>query len=375
MWTVTSWYEEARRNAERDREQIRKMADFRLQIAEQGIPGKSRAEIGRILEKFNQERLNAVPDLNRYPELRGMRELVEAEWRGTRDGAQLTAEQWAATCDGGFYGHRYIASGRKPPTGCSYVYFPRSDHGPILANNLDSSPQEPFGTPEWPALNEHLIAGGVSSGIFNDEESPEIFPAPVYKLVGRYCRSTAEGVEMMQRYNYFWGPGNRILIDRNQDVAMIEKSACRIGVRRSSDGFGFITAMTAEEPAMNAFLADRRACSLKARKLPPDCDDTIYWRGADKRRALMNELLDEGRKEPTLEKLRQIIQFRDPRRGLVCYNGEPLRPGGSPVEHTIRTSIWLLREGRAMWWALEGDTPSFENRKEDIHYKDVLRWD
>ncbi len=374
MWTKASWYDEARRDGERDREQIRKKADYRLELYEKDLSGKSRAEVGRILEKSNQDRLNAVPDLTRYPELRGMRELVEAGWRGGRDGAGLTEEQAAAAADGGFYHHRHIASGRKSPTGCSYVYFPHSDVGPILANNLDSSPQEPFAPPAWPAVNEHLIVRGVSSGVFNDEESPEIFPVPVFRLLGRYCRSTAEAVELLTRYNYFWGPGNLIVIDRGQDVAMIEKSACRIGIRRSSDGFGLITAMTAEDPAMNAYLADRRASSLKTRQLPPDCDDAFYWRGSDQRRALMNELLDEGRKTPTLEKLRQIIQFRDPRRGLVCYNGE-LLPGGSPLEHTICTTLWLLREGRAQWWALEGDTPSFENRKEDVIYTDVLRWD
>ena len=377
MWTIQGWYDEARRNAERDRERIRKTADYTLQFYEKEIPGKSRAEIGRILQKSNRERLQAVPDLKRYPELCGMPQLVEAEWRGTRDGAGLTDEQWAVTCDGNFFYHRYIASGRKPPTGCSYVYFPHSDHGPILANNLDSSPLEPFYPPLWCSAfynNEHLIIGGVSAGIFNDEESPEIFPAPLWKLVMRYCRSTEECVEFLKRYNYFFGAGNLLLIDRHNDVAMVESSACRIGVRRSPDGFGFITAMTAEEPAMNAYRADRRACSLKARNLPPDCDDAIYWRGADQRRALMNELLVEGRKNPTLEKLRQIIQFRDPKRGMVCYNGERL-PGGNQLEYTLKTTIWLLREGRAMWWAKEGDKPSFENRKEDIQFKDVLLWD
>ncbi len=375
MWTVASWYDDARKEAERNREQVRRMADYRLDRYEQEhLRGRSRAEIVRILAASNRERLDAVPDLARYPELRGMRAFVEAGWRGTRDGAGLTEEQWAATCDSGFYLHRCARAAARPPTGCSYVFFPASDHGPILANNLDSAPREPFGPPAWPALNEHLIVGGVSSGVFDDEASPEIFPVPVFKLLARYCRSTDEAVEMLRRYNYFWGPGNLIVIDRRRGVAMIEKSACRIGVRRSPDGFGFITAMTAEEPAMNAWLADRRAQSLKTRGLPPDCDDAHYWRGGDRRRALLSELLDEGRATPTLEKLRQIIQFRDPVRGRVCYNGE-LLPGGTPLEVTLRTTIWLLREGRALWWAREGDTPSFENRKEDILFRETLLWD
>ena len=375
MWTIQDSYEQARRRAERQSEQLKKMADFRFSLYVNQLSGTPRHEIRLILEASNRRRLEAVPDPSLYPELRGMRELIEAEWRGIRDGAGLSPDQWAVHCDGGFYGHRYIAAGRKPPPArCSYVFFPRSDRGPILANNLDSSPDEPFGAPGWPAMSEHLITGGVSSGIWFDEESPEIFPAPVSRLVARYCRNTDEAVEMYERYNLFWGPGNLIVIDRDGNVAMIEKSACRIGVRRSPDGFGFITAMTAEEPGMNAFLADRRSYSLKARGLAPDCDDAAYWAGADRRRGLMNELLDEARENPTLEKLRRFIQFRDPRRGLVCYNGDPL-PGGKPMEHTIRTTIWLLREGRAMWWAIEGDKPSFENPREDVEFKDVLLWE
>ncbi len=374
MWTVEYWYQDALGKAKDNIEQVRKTAEYRLSLYQNSMPGKNRGEIGRILASFNRQRLEAMPDLTRYPELRGMRELVEAGWRGTREGAGLSDEQWAVTCDSGYYGHRYISSGRKPPTGCSYVYFPRSDQGPLLANNLDASPKEPFGPPGWPLLNEHLILGGVSSGIFQDEESPEIFPAPVYLLVGRYCRNTSEAVEMLKRYNYFWGPANLLVADRSHNVAMIEKSACRIGVRLSPDGFGFITAMTAEDPAMNAYLLERRANSLTSRNLSQDCDDAAYWRGADQRRMLMNELLDEARSDPSVDKLRHIIQFRDPQRGLVCYNGE-LLPGGTPVEHTIRTTIWLLAERKAMWWAWENDKPSFTNRRDDVVFRDVLPWD
>ena len=88
----------------------------------------------------------------------------------------------------------------------------------------------------------------------------------------------------------------------------------------------------------------------------------------------MKELLDEARKKPTLEGLRSIIQFRDPERGSVCYAGESFVPGGPAEEFTLRTTIWLLAEGRAMWWAKEDERPSFENRKEDINYSDVCLW-
>ena len=75
-----------------------------------------------------------------------------------------------------------------------------------------------------------------------------------------------------------------------------------------------------------------------------------------------------------VEEPRFVFVEGDPERGQVCYNGEIFFPGGPSSEFTLRTSLWLLREGRAMWWAKDGDTPSFENRKEDVSYSDVWLW-
>src|SRR5688572_19612274 len=312
MSTPQSWYRDAREQAERHPKHTRDHAAMWLGTLTKALPEIPRERVIEELKKFNRERLDAVPSLTKYPELRGMRELVEAGWRGTRDGAQMDDETWASYCGAPQFYFRFVSSRKlaRFHANCSYVYFPTSEVGPILANNLDTTPAEPFTEPQWPAVNEHLIMGGVSSGVYFDEESPEIFPAPVYSLVARYCRSTAEAVEMLERYNYFWGPGNTLVVDRDHKVAMIEKSATRIGVRYSPDGFGFITAMTQEHPEMQKYVRGKRAESLKARGLPEDCADAHYWGLQDKRQRLMTELLDEARKNPTVENLRKIIQFR-----------------------------------------------------------------
>jgi len=375
MWTIESWYQEARESAAAAPEYTRQMADLGLKLYVTHLPGVSLDEIVRRLQDWNRRRLDAVPDLTKYPELRGMRELIDAQWRGTRDGANLSDAQWAAHCDGHFYYHRHVTTGKAVPIGCSWIFFPTSEHGPLMANNLDTSLEQPYGTPEWPAHSEHLAMGGVSSGVFLDEEPPEIFPAPVHRLVARYCRTVDEAVEMFESYNYFWGPCNQIVVDRDKQVAMIEKTACRIGVRRSRNGFGFVTAMTAEDPGIKAFLDDRRLASIKARNLPPDNADMAYWRGQDKRLKLMNDLLEAARKNPTVETMRQFIQFRSAERGNVCGDGDPYLPGGPPSEYTIRTVIYLLREGKAIWWGRVGDTPSFKHRMPDVEYKDVWRWE
>jgi len=375
MWTIDSWYREARIAAETDAELVRNMAEHLLKLYVKHLPDTPRDEIGKLLAKSNSERLDAVPDLAKYPELRGARELIAARWRGTRDGAQLDDTLAAVNADSQFYYRRRLSDKAKPTARCSVVYFCTSDHGPLLATNLDTDVEEPFGPPQWPLTSEHLILGSVSSGVFLDEQSPEVFPAPVPELVARYCRNTDEAVEMLTRYNYFWGPCNRLVVDRDHNIAMIEKSACRMGVRRSPDGFGFVTAMTAEHPEFRAFLDERRAASLAHRGLKAPCPDTVYWGAQDTRRQIMTRLLDEVRSEPTLDKLRALMQYRG-EDGVVADNGEVLFPGGPPIEHTIRTQIFCLAEGRALWWARDKETgtPSWEHRMPDVTFKDVMLW-
>lgn len=385
MWTIEQWYRDAYNEAAANPVHIRDHAALWLRNCTHYTPDLDPAFVERELIKFHKSRLDAVPSFTKYPELRGVRELTAAAWRGGQEGAKLSDAITAARYSGPAFYARYLSSGRlaklhpKASAGaanCSYVYFPTSEVGPILANNLDSSPEEPFQQPGWPAVSEHLIMGGVSSGVFLDEESPEIFPAPVHQLVGRYARNAKEAVEILERYNYFWGPGNMIVIDRDSNVAMIEKTTCRIGVRWSTDGFGYITAMTQHDPEIRKYVHQKRAESLPARGLKAPCADTVYWAAQDKRRDLMQELLDEAKKKPSVEALRSIIQFRDPKRGNVAGNGEPLIAEGPPSEWTLKTSLWELAKGRARWWARDNATgkPSFENRMPDVEFKDVWLW-
>jgi hypothetical protein len=377
LWDPESCYQEARDRSRLTADVIRQNLQELLANYCRTMTGKSPSEIGRLLAESNRRRLDATPDLAKYPELRGARELVEAEWRGVRDGAGLDDMQAAIYADWNFYYHRQMRGGldEKARAHCSAVYFHTSDRGALAAFNLDVAPDTAFTPPEWPQTNEHLVCLSVSSGVFLDEESPEIFPAPVAKLVARYCRSTDEAVEMLTRYNHFWGPCNRLIADRKGRVAMIEKSACRIGVRMARDGFGFVTAMTAEHPEMHAFLEDRRNASLKARNMRPPCVDTAYWDTQDRRRAIMNRLIDEAKKAPTFENLRALMQYRG-KDGMVADNGEVLFPGGPPCEHTVRICIWCLREGVTAWWARDHakNIPSWERRMPDLRLENIPPW-
>ena len=51
------------------------------------------------------------------------------------------------------------------------IWMIQPDHGPLFSSNLDTDIHEPYTDPIWPTFNEHLLMGGVSSGVFLDEES------------------------------------------------------------------------------------------------------------------------------------------------------------------------------------------------------------
>jgi len=358
QWTPNAWYQLGYSEGKKRATWMHEFSSYLVGIYREALPGSPDAELGIRLSRSNKERMAGLPDPGKYPETQGLADLVDAEWRGWRDGACLSDLQWQAFCDKLFLYHREILGKSAGSTlaRCTYVYFPESDRGPLLGNNLDSYKDEPFDEPIWPSLNDHLLWGTVSSGVFLDEVSPEIFPVPVARLLGHHCGNTLEGEEMLRRYNHFWGPCNALLVDDQHSVAMIEKSACRMSVRHSTNGYGYITAMTAEEPEFRKFLDDRRSASLVARELDESCPDVRYWKETDNRRQLLGRLVSDAQTHPSFESMRQILQYRVGS-DRVCYNGDDL--GGIESEYTVKTTIWELRDRQAVWWARSGQIPSF----------------
>ncbi len=383
MWSPQTWYEEAKRSAAANAPQVRQRAAFTVDLYRPVFPNETDAQILKRLSDYADARLDAVPSFTKYPELRGMRELILAQAKGTREGAQMNELEYIGWRDSNAYFHRFIASGKlqKPVAKCSAVFFPDSDQGALYGSNLDTAPGEGFGPPDWPMVNEHVIMGGVSSGVFLDEESPEIFPAPVFAIVARFARNSDEAVEILNRYNHFWGPGNLIVADRNRRTAMIEKTACRIATRWSPDGFGFVTAMVQNDPGLKKFVYDKRYESLPLRGLnPKDCDDVTYWGLQDKRNIFQQEMIDAARKAPTLEWMRKMLQARDPVKGFCAGDGEPCRPGvpgTGQLEYTLTTKITMLDKRKSRWWARDHakNIPSWENQQPDFTFSDsVPRW-
>lgn len=311
--------------------------------------------VRQTVENYNQ-RLEAIPPLGKFPELRGARECVVAYNQGMADGAgaELTDVVLRAN-----YLHAITASYRSPvhavcttpPPGCTLVYFPRSDRGALLANNNDGTIRwKHRNEPSWIVANRAgLVVGCVSSGIFDDEVSPEQFPAPVYHLTYERCGTVDEAVDLMTRLNLFWGPCNALVADRHGNSAVIEKSTCRYGLRKSADGFSATTEMAAEEPEFKKYLWETRERSVQARKIGHDCADWAYWQTCERRSARLLRLVDEAKREPTFERMQSIIYDHIGQPEQVHMDGTKCHPDQEQGEWSLRTTIWMLNERRAIY--------------------------
>jgi hypothetical protein len=166
-------------------------------------------------------------------------------------------------------------------------------------------------------------------------------------MVFEQCATAAEAVELLTRLNLFWGPNNTLVADRYGNSAVIEKSTCRYGLRKSPDGFSATTEMSAEEPAYKAFLWERRERSLKPRGLDRGSPDWAYWKAAEARSARLLRLVDEARREPTLARLESIIYDHIDAPEQVHMDGRKMHPGQEGGEWSIRTTVWVFNERKA----------------------------
>lgn len=290
--------------------------------------------------------------------MRGMRECVVAYNLGLAEGSGVSLDDVMLRAN---YLHAIHSNlGKKPGdaaafadcgTGCTLVYFPRSDRGPLVANNNDGTARwAHHNPPEWIVANRAgLILGTVSSGIFDDEISPEQFPAPAFLMTYELCGTTSEAVDLLTRLNLFWGPCNTLVADRHGNSAIIEKSTCRNGVRKSNDGFSATTEMSAEEPEFKKYLWETRERSVQKRGIGHDCADWAYWLACERRSARLLKLTAAASSEPTYEQIERIIYDHTGEVDQVHMDGTKCHPDQSDPEWSLRTTIWIVNEQRAVY--------------------------
>ena len=298
-------------------------------------------------------RLDALPAVSKFPELAGMRECVTAYDRGLSERSGLEVDDviifrnYLHTVTGVLraeQGAPCVAPASEP--GCTLVYFPDSDRGPLVANNTDDLLRPNFQTqPVWLVANRAgLIVGTVSNGLHGDEVSPEIFPAPVFLMVYEMCQTVGEASELLTRLNLFWGPCNCLIADRHGNSVVIEKSSCRYGLRESNDGFSATTAMAAEEPSYKNYLWQTRERSLTARGLDKNCIDWAYWKAAESRSQKLLQMTLTAQAQPTYQALEEIIYQHDGAPDQIHLDGNKCHRDEENPNWTLRTAIHVLNE-------------------------------
>ena len=238
-------------------------------------PGRDLGEVMADLERWTQEdlwvhaadlhrrKMDALPELKRFPELKGMDQYLDEQTRGFAEGAGIDVREvylqdyWREII---FY---VTGGGRRPnPGSCSEFFFPDTPKGPLRGKGWDDImawyTDNPFSLPpaesREPPINiipprdegrgyrRHgtinevglcLDTGGGATYEYEEERDEALFPAPVHDLVMRSCATALEAVEMLTRYNIYWGPCNCVVSDAEGKGALIEKSKYHYAVRMS----------------------------------------------------------------------------------------------------------------------------------------------
>jgi len=357
-----------------------KMADSCMDWARRSYPPSAELDYKKELIELEKARMAADLDLTKFPECRGLREIVEAEHRGFLEACN---EPWMMAYEFNWYwfisrrlNTRFVAT-QTPKGHCTHVWINHGEEGVVQGNNLDDI-RRPFMKlmlkppkegPKGDPIKRVLQVGGVSAAVLCDEEPKDIFPVNVHEILPEDIDTVREVVKFLERYREFFGPGNQIWADPKLDSVAIEKSNCRMGVRWAKNGASAITALSYLTPEMNAFKKERDVMSVKARGWDlEDNADTIVWAGAERRYHRLLKLTDEeARRGASLWGVANIVLDRDaPPPERISVAGERSHPMEWEVNWTLvsTASVTFGPTRRTLMWILDadGNRPIFEGK-------------
>jgi len=258
-------------------------------------PSLEGQDIGKLLRNYDRERLACEPDFAQFPEMRGLIDRHVGEREGFREASGLD-ETAAAFHYSWFYllwrrlnAHHVPYWEHAPVTDqCTNVFFPEGNEGVTISDNRDLGvhPRWQSWLGDWRPDNgdspwcsiDNWEQGGSSSAIEMDEEPECCFPCDPDELcpAEEAWDDINVRIEFMTRYREFWGPGNRIWIDRHRNAVAVEKSNCRVAYRRPKvSGAVCITACSYIDPEMRGF---KQACIRKIMEAKGETEgDNLDW--------------------------------------------------------------------------------------------------
>jgi len=331
------------------------------------------------VRQYHQERLDAVPDFTRYPELRGYRDLLMEEHRGMRDaGADDDAIALSRTLHFWRDTRLLQQTGRGwhapvMPEKCRVLYVPETEDGAIHAKNVDDpltywKPRAPYPkNAAWPWTHP-LRFDGVGSGLHVDEIPLEIFPVNPHELCLEHCTTVEAATEFMVRYNYFWSSQNLLIHDHHGNSMAFEKTRCRVATRKpNAKGINFINGMGALDPEICEHQRRMRAKHLEQTGQGPDSIEARYFQFCEKKWENMTRYVEQLTQDPTVEGVRSLMEQRDPG-GPMCLTGKKVHPDEKVTACTLVMDLWFMDKKKLHRRQWRGDMPAYLDRPEIVQF-------
>ena len=311
---------------------------------------------------LHRQKMDALPDLKVFPELRGIDQFLDERARGYAEGAGIDVREvylesyWKEIMF-------YLMAGKRlanDPGHCTEHWFPVTPNGPLLGKGWDDVmtwyTDNPFPIPPDPPPEPTMLEippreegegyrvhgtsnemglcvdnGGGAMYEYEPEIDKAVFPVNVNQMVLSRCATTLEAVEMFKRYNFHWGPCNMVVGDAEGNGALFEKSKYAYAVRMTSRNVLITTYGGCEDEDMMAF-----------------CDtSTPVFKYCARRLKVMKEVVDEAEKAGglSLDVYWDSVLHHDPE-APGCTHLET-RPDDIEL-FTFGAFAVLPREGRAL---------------------------
>lgn len=353
---------------------IRTRMENHFKVAVIKYLGAASLDLRDELLNFSGERMESDLDVTKFPECRGLRELVEAERRGFADVINDPVVA-AFHFDWDWFFSRRLSTrfvGSTPPRSqCTDFWFADTkEGGPIHGCNRDDlvflykkdfAPVPETGPEETPSPFLRITCvGGVAASVLCDEEPANLFPVNMDWITPDEITELKEYMAFMERYREFWGPGNRIYVDAEMNFASVEKANVRMGVRYSR-GCAAITAGAYLTPEMRAFKKERDQVSFEVRGWTEDNPDAVYWDGCERRyRRLLDLVEKEYKNGATLIGAAQIaLDHSVPFPERICLAGEKGHRKEKLQNWTIVSFSCCVAgpNRRMLYWAIDPTDP------------------
>jgi hypothetical protein len=333
-------------------------------------PRLDRRVISEGVGRFHKERVAKVPPQAKYPDAKVWVEYQLAFQKALRELAGLNDSEMGVVLSLNLYlcfrGYRMCRPPAARDEKCRVAYLPESDRGQIHIKNVDDPITHWKPHRERPSClpqGSGLVSDGVGSGLHLDDEPEELFPLPVYQMLGASgIDNVPAAVEFYTRYSTFWGGANLLLHDDKKRSATIEKcSYNHITVYYpGADGKSHVSGMTCRDikSVQGAYQQAKRMEYIKLYNRGDDCVDLVFWA---KCREFEAKLAGALSAMPKVAKFADVVSlFTSEYPKGLNKPGLRLHPEEGLVGYTLLIHCTLADEKKYLTWNRSEDGKVFD---------------